>query len=106
MARYVFVAHTNPVEGREDEYNDWYSNEHLTAMLQCPGVVSARRFALADAQVRAVAEPFKYLAIYEVETDDPQTFVDAVLSRAGTERLPTSTALAPGTSAVFWKMLE
>jgi hypothetical protein len=106
MTRYAFVVHTNPVEGREDEYNHWYSNLHIPLLLQCPGVVSARRLTLAGAQLRDTVQAFSYLAIYEIETDDPQAFVDAVLSRAGTELLPTSSALAPGACAVLWEELK
>jgi hypothetical protein len=29
MAKHVFVVLTNPVEGEEDTYNDWYTNVHL-----------------------------------------------------------------------------
>lgn len=105
MARYSFVVHTNPVEGREDEYNAWYSGPHLTDLLNCPGVVSARRFRLASAQIRDSVQPYHYLAIYEVETDDPQSFVNELLARAGTALLPSSAALAPDNAAVLWEAL-
>lgn len=105
MPRYSFVVHTNPVEGREDEYNAWYSGPHLADLLNCPGVVSARRFRLAAAQIRDEVQPFNYLAIYEVETDDPQSFVRELLARAGTELLPSSATLAPGNSAVLWELM-
>lgn len=105
MARYAFVVHTNPVEGREDEFNAWYSGPHLADLHSCPGVVSARRYCLADAQVRDTAGAHRYLAIYEVETDDPQIFVNEILARAGTELLATSSALAPDSSAVLWKLM-
>eukprot|EP00456_Euglypha_rotunda_P008733 TRINITY_DN11781_c0_g1_i1.p2 TRINITY_DN11781_c0_g1~~TRINITY_DN11781_c0_g1_i1.p2 ORF type:complete len:134 (-),score=9.41 TRINITY_DN11781_c0_g1_i1:18-419(-) len=105
MPRYSFVVHTNPADGREDEFNAWYSGPHLAALLDCPGVISARRFRLSDSQVREVAQPFHYLAIYEIETDHPQSFVRELLARAGTELLPTSSTLAPGTSAVLWEAM-
>ncbi|MDB5968716.1 MAG: hypothetical protein JWQ90_1166 [Hydrocarboniphaga sp.] len=104
MPRYSFVVHTNPVEGREDEYNAWYSGPHLTDLLNCPGV-SARRFRLAGAQIRDEAQPYHYLAIYEVETDDPQRFVSELLARAGTALLPSSATLAPGKLAVLWEAM-
>ncbi|HKY91583.1 MAG TPA: hypothetical protein VJM11_11110 [Nevskiaceae bacterium] len=106
MARYLFVAHTNPVEGHEDEFNAWYSNAHLDDMRRLPGVVSARRFERASVQVQESPASFRYLALYEVETDDPQTFVKELLARAGTPALFTSPSLAPGTSAVLWQAME
>jgi len=36
LARYVFAVHSNPVEGREQEYNDWYSNRISTTCLLAP----------------------------------------------------------------------
>jgi hypothetical protein len=106
MARFVFVVNTNPVEGREDEYNDWYSNRHLADVLALPGVVSARRFAIADTEAAPAPPSFKYLALYEVEADDPRGFFDQMIARAGTDRLPISPALSSTASAVLWKELK
>ncbi|MGO9932615.1 MAG: hypothetical protein ACLPV8_12490 [Steroidobacteraceae bacterium] len=106
MARYLFAVDSNPAEGREQEYNDWYSNRHRADLLALPGVVSARRFVLADAQLADVPHPFKYLALYEVETDDLHDFIGHLLARAGTEAMPISTALSSGTAAILWKELK
>lgn len=104
MARYVFAVHSNPVEGREQEYNDWYSDRHLQDLLACPGIISARRLELADRQVRDVPLSFRYFSLYEIETDDLQGFIDELLARAGTELMPRSTALGDS-SAVLWKVM-
>jgi len=105
MGRYVFAVHSNPVEGREQEYNDWYSNRHLDDLLACPGVIAARRLTLADLQVRDGPQPFKYLALYEIEADDPQGFIDELFARIGTGRMPRTTALGD-VSPVLWKVLQ
>jgi hypothetical protein len=105
MGRYVFAVQSNPVAGREDEYNEWYSNRHLDDLRAVPGVISARRFTLADQQPVFRPQQFRYLSLYEVETDDPQAFIDELTSRIGTERMPRSTALADELSAVLWKAL-
>ena len=106
MPRYVFVGHSSPVEGREAEYDDWYLNRHLPAMLQCVGVVSVRRFKCAEAQLPKTALSHRYLAIYEVETDAPENFVKDMLSRAISGRLPSSTTAATGSSGVVWQEEE
>jgi hypothetical protein len=106
MTRYVFVVHSNPVEGREDEYNDWYSNRHLDDLRAIPGVVAANRLVLADQQVREPPFPYKYLALYEIETDDLKAVVDELTSRAGTKLLPRSDALANDVLPVFWKVMK
>jgi hypothetical protein len=69
MARHLLVVNTNPVTGREDEYNRWYSLTHLQEVVQIPGFVSAQRFRSADAQLGDAGD-FRYLALYELETDD------------------------------------
>jgi len=73
MARYRMVVMSNPAEGREAEYNEWYQDIHLAEVVALPGVRSARRFRLARNLGDRTAAP--YLAIYEIETDD----IDAVL---------------------------
>ncbi|MEE8248404.1 MAG: hypothetical protein V3S87_14220 [Alphaproteobacteria bacterium] len=69
MARQLFMVLSEAVEGREDDYNDWYENTHLDEVIATSAVVSAQRFKLADR--RGVEAPNRYLAIYEVEVDDP-----------------------------------
>jgi len=104
VGRYVFVVHSNPVAGREQEYNDWYAQRHLQELLACPGIVAARRLVLAEQQVRDVAQPFQYLALYEIETEDLQGFIDELLARATSGRIARSSALSDS-SPVFWKVL-
>ena len=106
MARYLFVVNSNPAEGREQEYNEWYSNRHIADLLALPGVVSARRFVLNNTQLADVPQHFKYLALYEIETDDLQDFIGQLLSRSGTESMPISAALSNTISAILWKELN
>jgi hypothetical protein len=57
---------TSPVEGREDEYNDWYDNTHLGEFAALPGVVSAQRFKVSPTGPRSKTS---YAAIYELDGD-------------------------------------
>lgn len=68
MARSVYVVKTNPVEGREEEYNDWYNSRHIPDVLNVPGFVAAQRFTLEDLPKNETA-PYRYLALYEIEGD-------------------------------------
>lgn len=69
MAKHVFLGLTSPVDGQEDEYNKWYNETHIPEILSVPGIISARRF-----KTRIVNAPdapaWKYICIFEVETDD------------------------------------
>lgn len=105
MPRYVFVVHSNPVPGREDEYNDWYLKRHMPAMQALPGVVSARRYRLSPVQLGTPETAHQYVAMYEVETDQPQAFFDAMVTSSRSGRLPSSTSLAPGATVVMWEQV-
>jgi hypothetical protein len=66
---------TNPVEGREDEYNEWYSDVHIQEVVDIPGFISAQRFALSPSQMGGQCD-YRYLALYEIEADDVKTALD------------------------------
>ncbi|MFN3232835.1 MAG: hypothetical protein ACE363_11860 [Alphaproteobacteria bacterium] len=73
MGKYVFVVQSEPTEGNEDAYNDWYDNVHLGEVLTVPGFVAAQRFKVQDG-----SEGLQYLALYELDTDDPQASLAAL----------------------------
>jgi hypothetical protein len=80
MSKYILVVHSNPCEGSDEEYNEWYNNVHLGEVLQVPGFVAAQRFKLSN-EVDPIAgevPEHKYLSIYELETDNPQSTIDAL----------------------------
>jgi hypothetical protein len=78
MPKYKLVVHSAPTEGNEDEYNDWYQNTHLADVTSVPGIVSAQRFKLA-AELGA-GTGHKYLAIYDIETDDLEATLGGITS--------------------------
>jgi len=91
----VFLVHTNPVEGLEEEYNDWYTNRHLQDVLKIPGFTAAQRWVLSETPSDPPCPPpaHKYLAIYDVEG----TGADAIAALAETVAagMEISEALAP-----------
>ena len=78
MAKYVMVVPSAAKEGRDADYNGWYDSEHIQDILALPGVVSGRRFD-AEPAVSPNPPPARYLAIYEIETDD----IGAVMAEMG-----------------------
>ena len=94
MTKYSFIVFTNPVEGKESEYNDWYNRQHIPDVLNIPGFVSGQRFRLADAQMsRDGSRAHKYLAIYEIETDDLAGTLKELRARGGTAEIVPSDAI-------------
>ena len=102
MANNIMIVLTNPVEGDEDAYNDWYTNTHLADVLKVPGVKSATRYKLADTQMVDQDCKFRYLAIYELDTDDLASVRDEILARVGTERMRASAAMSTTRDRFFF----
>ena len=94
MTKYVALALTNPVEGREEEFNEWYDNQHVPDILTLPGCLSAQRFKLADQQMPNRATPYRYLAIYEYEAASVEAAIAAAVERGGTPAMPRSDAVS------------
>jgi hypothetical protein len=80
MGKYKLVVQSKPVAGREDEYNEWYSHQHLDDVVAIPGFASATRLKLL-ANVAGEYE-HKYLAIYDMDAQDPDAAVEALKDTA------------------------
>jgi hypothetical protein len=66
----IMVVQSAPVDpARENEYNDWYDNEHVRDILAVPGFTSARRYKVHGPAGDGTGAP-AYLAIYEIDADD------------------------------------
>lgn len=61
------------VPEHEEEFNAWYSEEHISRIAKVPGVISARRFAATEGNPR-------YLALYHVE--GPATLMSPAYAEA------------------------
>jgi len=70
------VALTRPLPGREAEYHEWYDTKHLPELVNKLGMAGAQRYKLA-AKLTGSDEN-EYLAIYDIEADDPMAFLGAM----------------------------
>jgi hypothetical protein len=73
MAKALMVVGANPTDpALEATFNEWYNEQHLDDVLAVAGFRAARRYSLSDARPMVGTEPspFRYLAIYEIESDD------------------------------------
>ena len=98
MAKHVLLVFSNPTEGAEDEYNRWYNEVHLPEVVQTDGFVSARRFKFDDGASGVVEQ--RYLAIYEVDSDDVELAKKALGQAAGSYHM--SGAFDVKTAKVAW----
>lgn len=71
--KHLCIVLTEPVDGKTAEFDDYYEHVHLDEVLQTTGWQSAQRFVLADEIGQRC--PLPYLALYEVEADDPKDVI-------------------------------
>jgi hypothetical protein len=92
MIEALLVVLSRPVAGRDDEFNDWYTNIHARDALRLDGVVATQRFRLAESQIRPAdaAGISDYLALYEVS--NAQRFMQGHFDAMLTPRMRCTTA--------------
>lgn len=87
-ASYQFAL-SNPVAGKEAEFNAWYGDHHLFVGVTTPGILAGQRF-------QRVAGPWPsgehdFLALWEL--DNPPYALEQLASVKGTARMPLSDAV-------------
>jgi hypothetical protein len=91
------LVFTNPVEGREDDFNEWYNEVHLKEVTATAPFTGGQRFRVSP--VNGVPQgDHRYLAIYEFD-GPPQAALDNMTAAAPT--LNMSDALSPDALVVF-----
>lgn len=84
--RHLLIALTNPVPGKEHEYNEWYETTHVPQCLKVAGFKTGQRLKLTAWHHDAPRQ--QYLALYELEGDDPQAVIDELVATSA-ERTPS-----------------
>ncbi len=91
MARYgelesILVVFQNPLEGRRDSYDDWYTNVHIRDAMRLDGAIATQRFITADEQPVIGGEPVRpgYFAHTIYEWESAAKSVAGHSERAGT----------------------
>ena len=95
--KHLCVVLTEPAAAKEAEFDDYYENVHLDEVLATTGWQTAQRFQLTD-QIGQKC-PLPFLALYEVETDDPNAVIRTMSETRA--RRQQSEALNRKTAAVW-----
>jgi hypothetical protein len=98
MAKGVLLVMTEPLPGKEDEFNDWYSNVHLHELVKVPGIAAAQRFEAVPWSNGAVPAQ-RYLAVYEFDADVEE--VKEALAAARSTFSETPQVMDPASTVVF-----
>ena len=73
MKKWLFIVESNCTDpDREAEFNQWYNAVHLPDMLELPAVVGALRYE----NINPGDGEAKYIALYEIDSDDIQKTID------------------------------
>jgi hypothetical protein len=100
--KYKMVVFTNAVDGKDKEFNDWYQNTHLKDIVSIKSFVQAQRFRFHTNIVPGGTDPARYMAIYDIETDDINAALAAMNERASSGRMPLPESMGqPIVGAVY-----
>lgn len=83
MARWFNLVESSCADqAREEEFNSWYNNVHIPDVLSCPGFVAATRYQITE----PLEGRGRYVAVYEIETDDIEKTMEERGQRREAER--------------------
>ena len=96
MGKYIMTVRSNPVAGREGDYNRWYDSHQLPELLRTPSFVAAQRFRAARVVLPdypGYERPrYSHMVVYEIETDDIEQTRQQLWSPANVARITPSSA--------------
>jgi hypothetical protein len=73
------LVFSSAVEGRDDEYNEWYNTVHLKEVCATDPFKSAQRFRIPDLEGLPRPSSHRYLAIYEFD-GPPQAAINSLFA--------------------------
>jgi hypothetical protein len=72
---YIFLALTNPVPGREPDFNRWYNEHHVPEVVRYGrGFSAGRRYRLREGPLFDARLAWEYLALYTMVSDDLEAY--------------------------------
>jgi hypothetical protein len=90
------MVRSNPVAGREDEYNDWYDRHQLSQIVATPTFVAGQRYELVPSALPDYPgyqkARHRYMVVYEIETDSLEKTKQILWSGENVGRISQSTA--------------
>ena len=71
--KHLVLILTEPTDGQEETFNDYYEHLHLKEVLDTTQLQTAQRFKLVDQAGEPC--PLPYLAVYETEADNAEDII-------------------------------
>jgi hypothetical protein len=103
MAKALFLAWASPVDDASDkEFNTWYDDTHISEVRAAiPAITAVHRYALED-PTGGGQSIRRYLAVYEIDTDDVAGAAAALQAATGSMNLSSTLDLAANPPDVQW----
>lgn len=100
VSKYLMVVTSGAKDGRDAEYNEWYDSTHIHDVCAVPGITSGQRWdAMPEASINPPPAP--YLAIYEIDADDPTSATGELMRRAQAGEISHSDAIDLDTAKIW-----
>lgn len=96
IKQYQMHVYSNPTQGMDDEYLEWYAGQHIHDLLRIPGFTGCRFYGLADTQLGQQHQQYRYLMVWDIETDDLHSVMADVQARIDDGRTVFSKAFDRG----------
>lgn len=93
MSKYLLLVFSKPAPGQEAAYHEWYDGTHLADVIAVAGFKAASRYRPVPA-VEGVVPTDEYLAIYEIESDDPAVTMAELMEAASNMYIPPAIDLS------------
>ena len=106
----LLLVFTNPAQGREDEFHQWYDETHIPDVLAVPGVESAQRYVISPVEteeIEGAPQPpppaHRFLVAYTLSRNGNDVMQEFT-SRITSGQLPLSDVMDFATVALsVWK---
>lgn len=99
MGNFLMLVISNAKKGKDAEYNDWYNRRHIHDICDIPGVISGKRFEASS--VSPQPQPSQYIAIYEIDAEDPNLVLEELKRRSRSGMMEMSDALDTETPQIW-----
>ncbi|HTX27239.1 MAG TPA: hypothetical protein VME19_09505 [Streptosporangiaceae bacterium] len=95
MAKSMFMAWASPVDDASDsEFNAWYEGTHVPQIRAAvPAITAVYRYRVADVPGVGAAPTHRYLAVYEMDTDDVAGAMAALGAASAEGRIDMTTTI-------------
>ena len=95
MAKSMFMAWSNPVDEASDaEFNAWYDGTHVPQVRAAiPAITAVHRYRVADVPGVGAPPVHRYLAVWEMDTDDVAGAMAALGAASADGRMDMTSAM-------------